>query len=299
MIRLGLCCIFAHQPIRFRTSTATTLKKFARAEQLRLLSTICRDNCDNLLAALSYLHAHGIGAFRINSPFFPRYTHPEVGYQLDDLPEAEIIRTRLADAASFRRDNTLRLSFHPDQFVLLSSPHPKVTEKSILELEYQGMLAELVGAEVITLHGGGGYGNKPEALGRLRKNFPRLSQRVQRRLALENDDRVYTIADLAPVAKDLGIPLVYDVHHHRLNPDGLSVEKATDITLESWATSGREPWLHLSSPKDRSHPACRSHADYIDLRDFPPYWRNLDATIDVEAKAKELAVLQLRRDLNR
>lgn len=65
------------------------------------------------------------------------------------------------------------------------------------------------------------------AVDRLRRSLARLNQRARARIALENDDRVYTVLDLLPLCREEGIPLVYDVHHHRCNPDGLSVEEAT------------------------------------------------------------------------
>jgi UV DNA damage endonuclease len=118
---------------------------------------------------------------------------------------------------------------------------------------------------------------------------------VRSRLTLENDDRVYTPEDLLPVCRDLAIPLVYDVHHHRCLPDGRSVEATTELAIGTWI---REPLFHLSSPKegwDSGKPG--SHHDYIDAEDFPGCWTNLDITVEVEAKAKELAVLKLKQDL--
>jgi UV DNA damage endonuclease len=294
MIRLGLCCLFLEQPIQFRALTAKTLRPHPRPEQLARISEVCRSNSENLLQALHVLNRLGIGAFRISSPLFPRYTHPDVGYRLEDLPHRRQILQQLKSVRINAQQKGLRLSFHPDQFVVLSSPHPEVVASSLRELDYQGLLAELVGADVINLHGGGAYGDKAAALQRLRKNFARLSPDVRSRLTLENDDRTYTVRDLLPVCRELGIPLVYDVHHHRCNPDGLTEEAATEAALESWRATGREPFFHLSSPRagwqrdDR-----RPHADYIEPDDFPHCWRELTCTIDVEAKARELAVLQL------
>lgn len=59
-----------------------------------------------------------------------------------------------------------------------------------------------------------------------------------------------------------------------------------------------EPLFHLSSPKDgwESY-KLRNHHDYIDANDFPACWMNLNITVKVEAKAKELAVLKLKRDI--
>jgi UV DNA damage endonuclease len=298
MVQLGLCCIFRDEPIRFRTITAKTLLSLSRENQLVKLSEICLYNSVQLKKALTFCNHNGIGAFRILSPFFPRYTHPEVAYQLCDLPEDELIKTNLASVRKMSKDFNIRLSFHPDQFIIISSPRHDVVDNAIRELEYQGFLAETVGADVINIHGGGMYGNKPEALSRFVKNFSRLSERVRSRLTLENDDNAYTVKDLLPVCRKLTIPLAYDVHHHRCNPDGLSVEKATDLVLMTWQSVGKKPYFHISSPKNGwSGGAPKPHADYIDPADFPSCWKKMTVTVDVEAKAKELAVLRLKSDL--
>ena len=298
-IRLGLCCIFRQEPIRFHGTTAKYLQRFSRTEQLAKLSGLCLGNNLSLLAALTFAHDNGIGAFRVLSPFFPRFTHPDVGYTLTDLPEHRKILHALAQVKRYQHRHDIRLSFHPDQFIILSALQPQVVEKSIQELEYQGMLSELIGGETITLHGGGKYDDKKSALRRFAKNFSRLSPRVRSRLTLENDDRIYTVRDLVPICKELAIPLVYDVHHHRCNPDGLSVEQATELALMTWSRTGREPYFHLSSPKNGwSADRLAVHADYIDPADFPVCWKNLRITVDIEAKAKELAVLALQKALN-
>ena len=85
------------------------------------------------------------------------------------------------------------------------------------------------------------------------------------------------------------------MHHHRCNRDGLSVEEATVQAVATW---DREPLFHLSSPKlgwDGPKPA--RHHDFIDAKDFPHGWRSRTLTVEVEAKAKELAVLRIRDDL--
>jgi UV DNA damage endonuclease len=298
MIRLGLCCLFREQPFRYRQTTAKALRTLPRQEQLAHLSALCLHNVETLRSALHFLAENNIRAYRLPSPLFPRSTHPEVGYRLADLPEAEEIRTLLTGVQAFALAQDIRLSLHPDQFNVLSSPRAEVVGNTLRELESQGELAELVGAEVITLHGGGRYGNKEEALQRLENNFARLPARVQTRLALENDDMSFTPADLLPVCRRLAIPFVYDVHHHRCLPDCLSEEEATGQCVALWRRLGREPYFHLSSPKNGwGEGSPKPHADYIVPADFPRCWLGIQATIDIEAKAKELAVLQLRREL--
>lgn len=298
-MRFGLCCLFIDQPVSFRTTTAKALSVLSRDAQLCKLSDICSANAGNLLQALETVQRLGIGAFRIMSPLFPRMTHPDVGYRLGDLPDGVLIASALGKIRTFAVDNDIRLSLHPDQFVVLSSPHRAVVESSMRELENQAQLAEAVGADVINIHAGGVYGNKLQALLRFCEVFPGLPENVKNRLTLENDDVSYTVRDLLPVCEKLSIPLVYDVHHHRCNPDGLSVEEATALAGETWSRAGQEQYCHLSSPRigwGAGNP--RPHADYIDLADLPECWRGVPMTVDIEAKAKELAVVRLMNDLN-
>lgn len=299
-MRFGLCCLFKDEEIAFRTTTAKVLSVMPRDEQLKKLSEICHSNSLSLVRAVHAVHRLGIGAFRIMSPLFPRMTHPDVGYSLADLPEGDSIADLLGTTRSFAQLNNIRLSFHPDQFVVLSSPHPAVVANSIRELSYQAWLAEVVGADVINLHAGGVYGNKSLALRRFCQIFAELPENVRSRLTLENDDVSYTVSDLLPVCEQLSIPLVYDVHHHRCKPDGLSVEEATRLAGITWQNLGREQYCHLSSPRagwGGGDP--KPHADYIDPVDVPSCWRERILTVDIEAKAKELAVVRLMNDIGK
>lgn len=296
MTRLGLCCIFRDEPIKFRTTTATVNRKLKRSVALAKLSELCMTNADALRAALQFCADNGIGCFRINSQIFPLKTHPECGYEVSDLPEGDEIVRRFRACGKFVRKHKLRTCFHPDQFVVMNSPRPDVVANSISELEYQCEVAEWVGADVVNIHGGGGYGNKPDALVRFAQNFKRLSRRVRKRLTVENDDTTYTPSELLPLCRDIGIPLVYDVHHHRCNQDELSIKEATEQAVATW--DDREPMFHISSPIEGwKGPKPRRHHDFINVTDFPECWRDLTLTLEVEAKAKEVAVLKLKKQL--
>lgn len=297
-MRFGLCCLFIKEPVSFRTVTAKTLLRLHREQQLQRLSGICVHNAGSLCQALETVQRLGIGAFRIMSPLFPRMTHPDVGYRLEDLPDQAAIVQLLERSRQFARQHNIRLSFHPDQFVLLSSPTAKVLENSIRELEFQGMLAEAVGAGMINIHAGGVYGDKQQALQRFRNAFPDLPESVRSRLTLENDDVSYSPRDLLPLCEHLSIPLVYDVHHHRCKPDGLSLTEATTLAGDTWQAAGLEQHCHISSPRNGWHGGDpKPHADYIDPADLPESWLGREMTVDVEAKAKELAVIKLMADL--
>jgi len=295
MIRLGLCCIFRKQPIKFRRTTATYLLGLPIRDRLDYLSRLCLENARSLLRALQFCLQTGIGDFRINSQILPLKTHPEAGYDVNDLPDGHQIVNTFRTCGRFSRKNDIRTTFHPDQFILLSSASDEVTRRSLADLYYHAEVAEWVHADVINIHGGGAYGNKTDALERVRRRILDLPESVRSRLTLENDDRTYTPADLLPVCRDTGIGFVYDVHHHRCLPDGRSVEETTRSALKTW---NREPLFHVSSPKlgwNRGN--VRNHHDYIDITDVPKCWLDLNITVEVEAKAKELAILKLKNEL--
>jgi UV DNA damage endonuclease len=296
VIRLGLCCIFREEPIRSRTTTATSLDRLGRLNALAKLSELCLHNSRSLLDALGYCSNHGIGSFRIQSGLMPLRTHPKHGYEVNELPEASEIHAVLRKCRLLASRKNIRTTFHPDQFVVLNSPRLEVVASSLSELEHHGEVAELVGADVITVHAGGVHGNKEAALDRLASGIDRLSSRVRDRLTLENDDRSYTPVDLLPFCWREQIPLVYDVHHHRCIPDGFTIREATELAITTW---NREPLFHISSPIfGWKGPTPERHHDFVDAGDFPAEWLGLPITVEIEAKAKELAVMKLIHELN-
>jgi UV DNA damage endonuclease len=295
-LRLGLCCQFLDAPIRFRTATHRYVATLTRAGRREYLAAIAADNAAALTAAVERCAELGIGAFRINSQILPLVTHPVSGYALEAVDRRGEIRTAFERARELARARSVRLSFHPDQFVVLNSERADVVRSSAEELEYQAAMAELVGAETVVFHGGSVAGGVPAALERLERGLDLLSERARRVVALENDDHRFTPADLLPLCEKTGVPLVYDAHHHRCHGDTLSVEEATELASETWGQ--REPWAHISSPRDGWTAANpRPHAGYIDAADFPRAWLNRRMTVDVEAKEKERAVLRLMEDL--
>ncbi len=306
MIRLALCCLFTKEPIKFRTTTVRYLSTLEKKsiDHLEYIDELICANLSALSKAITFCGKNRIGSFRINSDFFPIYTHPEYGYDLKDLPSYQQILLECSDLKDKAVNFGVRLTFHPDQFVVLNSLRRDVVENSIKELSYHGVLSELVGADVINIHGGGGYGNKAEAILRFKTHFKYLPTSVQQRLTVENDDRVFTPEELIPLCHQLNIPFVYDVHHHRCLKDQLSIKEATQMALATW--NEREPLFHISSPKCgwEGPPAkIRQHHDFIDINDFPEEWKAISQqiTIDIEAKAKECAVLDIykKMEINR
>ena len=244
-LRLGLCCKFRDQPIKFVTTTATAIGKMDRRDALAKLSRLCLENADALMAALQFLAANEIGCFRVNSQILPIKTHPTRGYQVDDLPDCDEIVCRFKECGRFVRNHEFRTCFHPDQFVVLNSPRPDVIEKSVEDLEYQAVVATWIGADVVNIHGGGAFGDKQKALADFARNLEFLSHRVRSRLTVENDDKTFRPVDLLAGVQSRRLAAGLRRSSSSLQPGW--PERRADHH-ERRGTWNREPMFHISSP---------------------------------------------------
>lgn len=297
-IRWGLCCNFQEVPIKYYSTTVAYIHRLKSKKQdyHAYFNKIILSNLNSLIQTIDFCAQEKIGSFRINSHFFPLYNHVDYHYKLDEMADSAEIFHLLERCKKKAQEKNIRLTFHPDHFVVLSSSNESVIQNSIKELDYHAELATLLDADVINIHVGGVYGNKKGALEQFCKNFDCLSQAVKSRLTIENDDRCYTPQDLLPLCYQLKIPLVYDVHHHRCLSDSFSVEQASYQAYETW---DREPLFHISSPQEGwiSHKPQKHH-DFIDKQDFPLFWLDFSKlTVEVEARKKELAVLKLIQEV--
>ena len=144
----------------------------------------------------------------------------------------------------------------------------------------------------LNIHCNGVYGDKQSAMDRFCKNFEKLSPSVQGRLTVENDDKasMYSVKDLMYIHERIGIPIVFDYHHHKFNTGGLSEQEALELALSTWGDI--RPIVHYSESK-RLHEGndkikVQAHSDYIN--ELPNLYGN-DIDVMVEAKAKELSIL--------
>lgn len=93
----------------------------------------------------------------------------------------------------------IRLSFHPSQFVLLNSPDPELTRKSIWDLSSQAEMLdrmELGPEAVLVTHVGGVYGDLAASRARWAETWSALPEHVRTRLVLEHDDIRFSAADV-------------------------------------------------------------------------------------------------------
>jgi UV DNA damage endonuclease len=150
----------------------------------------------------------------------------------------------------------------------------------------------------INIHVGAAYGNKPVALDTFVRNFERLPESITSRLTVENDDResLYSTLELFEgVYPRTGIPIVFDYHHHGFCTGGLSEKDALEIAISTWGDI--KPVVHYSESRaeEKKDSKIRAHA-HSDFVNGPIDDYGYDLDVMIEAKAKELALLGLRKN---
>lgn len=160
MLSLTLCCKFNDFPIKYKTTTVSCLSKLNKKDRFIKLDNIVLHNAMALKNTFIFCENSGIYSFRISSNLFPVMTHSEYGYTLQQLPSYKKISKIFQECGEIADKAGIRLSTHPDQFVVLNSPNPEIVKKSILELEMHYLLTKWMNMDVMNIHGGGGYGNK-------------------------------------------------------------------------------------------------------------------------------------------
>ncbi len=267
----------------------TFLKKgISYAGELALL------NCIDLIKILEWNVENRIGFFRISSDIFPWASH----YNIIDLPQYQEIKNTLKVAGNIAKKNSLRLTAHPGPFNVLVSPNPSVVENTIKDLQIHGEIFDLLGLSFspynkINIHCNGVYGDKKTAMDRFCYNYQKLPDSVKTRLTVENDDKssMYSVQDLMYINNKIGIPIVFDYHHHKFCSGDLSEKKALELAISTWPQN-IVPVVHYSESKSfhENNPEVKpqAHSDYIDNL---PNLYGYDVDIMVEAKAKELSIL--------
>jgi len=284
--------IYTNRTLRMATLVAKGYEKVAE---------LVIQNLTDLITILEWNEANNIRFYRLSSEVFPFMSHPEHGYHIKDLPQAEIILDLLQKAGDYATINGHRITTHPGPFNVLRSPHENVVSKTILDLEAHAEIFDAMGFHPshynkINIHLGGAYGEKDSAMDRFVQNIDLLSDSVLRRLTIENDDRanLFSVFDLYHgVYIKTGIPIVFDYHHHKFNTGGMSEEEAAKLAYSTWPT---KPVFHYSESKtleqgqEKETPA---HSDYI-----YQYIDNYDLDIDImiEAKMKEQALFRYAKE---
>ena len=233
---------------------------------------------------------------------FPFASHAEYGYKL-----APFAREVLAEAGQVVAELGHRVSTHPGQFTQLGSPRQEVIANAIRDLEYHEEMLSLLKLPpqsdrdtVMILHLGGTFGDKAATIDRFRENYRGLSERVKRRIVLENDDVSWSVHDLLPICEELNIPLCLDFHHNNIIFDSTQLREGTLDIMKlyprikaTWDRKQIKQKMHYSEPTPEAITGRQRRKHNPRPITLPPCADDMDLMI--EAKDKEQAVFELMR----
>ena len=271
--------------------TEQTSLTLANGNEEKLLAA-ARQNLRALRRMIDYCGEQGVSLLRISSDVIPLASHPRVTFDWRGRLEEEI-----AEASAAVRTHHVRVSMHPGQYTVLNSPKAEVIAHALADLGYHAEFLQALGTDTsskIILHLGGVYNNRESALERLAEHIQALPGFVRDRLALENDERNYTIQHVVDICERFSLPAVFDVLHHELNPP---FRKETmywlDRAAATWSPESGRPKIHYSQQAADSRPGA--HSPSIGMRDFLAFHRSLgnrDLDVMLEVKDKNLSAVK-------
>ena len=299
----GYACInmgFSTLPKSKRITTNRSMIRRTFDERgISYASELALLNLKDLNKILVWNKQNNINFYRISSDIIPWASE----YDITDLPHFEQIAYQAEKAGNFARENGMRLTSHPGPFNKLASPKERVFQLTKNDLSVHGDLFDLIGLErspyaKLNIHVGAAYGDKPMALDNFCRNFERLPESVKTRLTVENDDKtsLYSTQELYDgIYKRIGIPIVFDYHHHRLHDGGLTEQEALELAISTWPKD-ITPVVHYAESRCDEYQDYKikpqAHSDRV-IHEFSDYGHKLDVMI--EAKHKEVALLEYRK----
>ena len=276
------------------TTGRSMIKRTFLSKGVDYASELTLANAMDLDKIMDWNILNGYNFFRITSGLAPWKSE----YEWDDLKDIERIRMYLHSAGVKAKTHNLRITSHPGPFNVLTSPHPHVVDNCVSDLTDHGEVFDMMGLSrtpynKINIHIGGAYGDKESAMERFCVNFERLPDSVKSRLTVENDDKasMYSVKDLYEgVYKRIGIPIVFDYHHHKFCTGDLSEQQALEMAISTWPDDITPATHYSESRRDEQKDETirvQAHSDYV-YDKIETYGNEID--VMVEAKHKELAV---------
>ena len=271
-------------------SSGNTFRLASYSEE-RLVAAVTA-NLACLRRMLEWNVAQGLLFFRIGSSIVPFGSHP-----INTFPWQTHFAADFWAIGDYIKANDLRVSFHPDQFVVLNSLSPDIVRRSIQELVYQGSMLDLMGLDgtaKLQIHVGGLYGERELAISRFAAVHAALPPAVQARVVVENDDRLFSLRDCLALHRLSGVPILFDNFHHECLNHGEPMAEALHLAAATWhPTADGVPMMDYSSQAVGGRKG--KHTDNLvddSFREFITHLHGLDFDVMLEIKNKEASALR-------
>jgi UV DNA damage endonuclease len=289
---MGLCCIslkLKEQNIGHQTMTFKRFNSLPREEAITILGDRILNNLATTRKTIEFCGQNNY-VYRVSSDIFPLITYDEANVSLEDLPNHDEIQDEFDNIAQTIKTYDVSVSAHPSEFNSLASLSDKVIEKTIIELNFYSSFFDRIGLPAdhrspMNFHIHNNNGTREEIANRFYRNFQRLDENCQKRVCIENDDKLncWSVKELVDIFHPITrIPICFDYLHHKCHPDNLTECEAINMCYDTWKT---KPLFHYSESAPGNNP--RKHADFA-TESINTY--GLEFNLDFEIKQKDLAI---------
>ncbi|MEM4710373.1 MAG: UV DNA damage repair endonuclease UvsE [Candidatus Woesearchaeota archaeon] len=248
-----------------------------------------KHNLECLRKTLEWNVQNGFFFFRISSDLIPFASHP-----VNNIKWWGIYENELKNIGKFIKKNNIRISMHPDQFVVINSPKDDVAKKAFKDLEWHHRLLDSMTLDSdakIQIHIGGVYDDKEKAIKRFIDNYKKLSNDIKKRIVIENDEISYSLKDVLYISKETKIPVVFDVFHHKILNNNESLKEALLLASKTWKKKDGIMMIDYSTGKTRKHDVS------LNIKEFESFIKQaknigIDFDIMLEVKDKEKSAIR-------
>lgn len=284
-MKIGYPCI--NRSIDCTTNSTFRLKSYSVENLIEKVE----NNLDCLERILRFNIERDMLFFRISSDLVPFASH-----EVNDYDWGEHFRDKFKEIGSIIKNNDMRISMHPDQFIVLNSNKEDVYQRSVDELLYHAKVLDLLGLDrtaKIQLHVGGVYGEKEKSKKRFIDRYHELDGAIKKRLVIENDEKSYSVKDCLEINEESGIPVLFDYFHHSLKNNGEELSWILKGVESTWKKQDGIPMVDYSS--QMMYEREGRHAESIDKRDFVKFTERSkphDFDLMLEIKDKEKSAIK-------
>lgn len=283
-VRVGYACLNLSMKESFRNYRLATVEK----EDREKITEVIWHNIRLLRQIVEYNVKHNIYVYRLSSDLVPFCTQPYIKKLYEEIVlNNEEMYHHFAAIRAMQEEYQLRLSIHPSQFNVLSSPKVDVVKRSVEEINGQTKWIRALKGENVVIHIGGSYGDKKSAIQRFCENLKYVDQQL---ISIENDDKTYHAEEVVEICQPRRLKWVYDYHHNRCHP-------SENYRVEELIKAYPPDKYHLST--GTPHTDSRPHAEYISASDYQHFVRFLsecgisEADVIFEAKKKNKAIFHI------
>jgi UV DNA damage repair endonuclease len=265
MKKIGFACKWIDDPLQVNgikptddckkyntgATTVSWLNRQSKDVAVEKLWTLMKGNIEatRLLVEKVGTLDENLRMVRLSSDMLPVFTEPSWSWFWREPDVRAYCERGFRAVGDLARKNSVRLSMHPGQFVVLASINEGIVERSIEEFEYHASMASWMGYGKsfqdfkINVHISGKQG--PEGI---RSAYKRLSPEARNCITIENEENSWGLNDCLSIS-DI-IPIVLDIHHHWIR-EGVYIDPNSDsvkMVVDSWR--GVRPTMHYSVSRE-------------------------------------------------